>query len=190
MLEGYTMALYNFHRVLISATILFAMGFSLYSYRVYAQAGGSARLLTSVISAAICAGLVGYLIYFNTRIRALYTRHPQPPAAPTGDNPMSDRLEQLTKLLAADPGDPFTTYGIALEHAKAGRHEEAVRWLDQTLGLDPQYCYAYYQKARMLSELGNPDAARTTIDEGITAAAKAGDDHAREELAALLDSLA
>lgn len=102
---------------------------------------------------------------------------------------MDDRLEQLTKLHDADPNDPFCTYGIALEHAKAQRYDEALQWLDKTLGLDAQYCYAFYQKAKVLSQLGRNDDARQVLKVGMETATQAGDDHARSEMAELLDTL-
>lgn len=104
-----------------------------------------------------------------------------------------DRLAPLLKLHAADPADPFCTYGIALEYAKAGRTDDALTWLDKTLALDSHYCYAYFQKGKLLADRGIPgddDAARKTLETGIAAATQAGDAHAREEIAALLDSLA
>ena len=102
---------------------------------------------------------------------------------------MSDRLEQLSKLYDADPNDPFCTYGIALEHAKAQRYDEALEWLDKTLGLDSQYCYAFYQKAKALSAMGQDGAAREILKIGMETATQAGDDHARSEMAELLDTL-
>ncbi len=101
---------------------------------------------------------------------------------------MSDRLQQLTKLLDADPGDPFLTYGIAMEHGKADRLDEAIDWLDRTLTIDPKYCYAYYQKAKMLDARGDTDLAKAVLDEGMGAATAAGDAHAREEMAELRES--
>jgi len=105
---------------------------------------------------------------------------------------MSTRLEQLTKLHAADPNDPFCTYGIALEHAKTQNFDEAVRWLDKTLAADPQYCYAYFQKAKMFIEQGEEDRAREVLRTGIGVARKAGNAdaaHAAEEMGALLESI-
>lgn len=103
---------------------------------------------------------------------------------------MSDRLAQLEKLRAADPDDADVPYMIALEHAKLGDPAAAVRHLDQTLALDPGYHYAYYQKAKMLSELGEDDDARAVLDHGITRAT--ADGHAKaigelEELKLALD---
>lgn len=102
---------------------------------------------------------------------------------------MSDRLTQLTKLHQTDPDDPFCTYGIAMEYAKAGQHDQALEWLDKTLAADKLYCYAYYQKAKTLSELGRTDDAHNVLKAGIEAAKQAGDDHAQCEIAELMDTL-
>lgn len=102
---------------------------------------------------------------------------------------MPTRLEQLQKLHAADPKDPFCTYGIALEHAKAQQFDEALRWLDATLAVDPRYCYAFFQKGKVLAEMGQTDAAKAVLEQGIATAQAAGDAHARDEITALLDSL-
>lgn len=99
------------------------------------------------------------------------------------------RLDQLEMLHAADPQDAFLTYGIALEHAKAQRFADAITWLDKTLGIDPHYCYAFFQKAKMLSEQGEEERAREVLRLGMEVAAKAGDAHAREEMGALLQSM-
>jgi tetratricopeptide (TPR) repeat protein len=103
---------------------------------------------------------------------------------------MSPRLTQLHKLHAADPRDPFLTYGIALEHAKAGQLDDALAWLDKTLAADRKYCYAYFQKAKMLSEKGDDDGAKATLHEGIRVAREAGDEHAGSEMMQLLESMA
>ena len=102
---------------------------------------------------------------------------------------MSPRLIQLQKLHAADPRDPFLTYGIALEHAKAGAFDDAITWLDNTLLIDPKYCYAYFQKSKMLSEKGEEEAAKAVLREGMAVAQTAGDAHAASEMAQLLESM-
>lgn len=99
------------------------------------------------------------------------------------------RLEQLEKLYKADQADPFVTYGIALEHAKLGRYEKAIAWLDTTLRLDPHYHYAYFQKAQALSDLGRDDEARAAAQAGLNQARAADDEKARGELEQLLATL-
>lgn len=99
------------------------------------------------------------------------------------------RLAQLEALLANDPDDPFLRYGIALEHKKAGRLTEALQWLEKTLKADAGYCYAYYQQGQVHEALGEPDAARTAYEQGLSAARAAGDAHAAGEMQAALDLL-
>ncbi len=105
---------------------------------------------------------------------------------------MSDRLTQLLKLHQLDPADPFCTYGIALEHAKTGATETALDWLDKTLALDALYCYAYYQKAKMLNQLGKREDAKAAVKAGLEAARKSKAPEAakaQSELASLLETL-
>lgn len=107
-----------------------------------------------------------------------------PPAPAPGD-----RLAQLLKLHAAEPADPFCLYGIAQEHARAGRHEEALGWYDRALAADPAYCYAYFHKARSLEELERIDDACAVLRAGAEAARLAGDGHALSEIRGYLDQL-
>jgi tetratricopeptide (TPR) repeat protein len=102
---------------------------------------------------------------------------------------MSARLEQLMKLHGLDAADPFLTYGIALEHSKVGAHGEAVKWLDKTLSLDVNYFYAYFQKGKALSALGEEDQARAVLEAGMAAAKAKGDMHAFGEMQGLLENL-
>lgn len=99
------------------------------------------------------------------------------------------RLAQLETLLSKDPDDPFLRYGIALEHKKAGRLDEALRWLNETLAADPAYCYAWYQQGQVFEILGNADAAREAYKSGLAAARTSGDSHALTEMQAALDLL-
>jgi tetratricopeptide (TPR) repeat protein len=101
-------------------------------------------------------------------------------------------LEQLHKVLALDPNDPFVTYGIALEHAKAAQYKTAIEWLDKTLGIDPTYFYAYYQKAKMFIGLGDSKTAGDVLRAGMAIAGKANTGesrHAQSEMQALLETL-
>lgn len=102
---------------------------------------------------------------------------------------MTDRLAQLQKLHAVDPADPFCAYGIGIEHAKAGRRDEAAAWFEKTIAADPAYCYAYYQLGKTLAEMDRPADARAALERGLDAAARGGDQHARDELAALLETI-
>lgn len=98
-------------------------------------------------------------------------------------------IDQLLKVLAAEPHDPFTLYGLAQEYAKAGKTAEAVDYYDRCLAADPTYCYAYYHKAKALDDAGRVAEAVAVLREGLVAAKKAGDAHAVSEISGYLDML-
>lgn len=98
-------------------------------------------------------------------------------------------LEQLQKLLAAEPNDPFTLYAVAQAHGARGEHEQAVEFYDRCIGADGDYVYAYYHKARSLAALKRVEEARTAIRAGLDAARRSQDAHASRELEELLESL-
>jgi len=98
-------------------------------------------------------------------------------------------IEQLEKLLAATPDDPFLLYGLAQEHAKKGDIAKAVEFFDRCLAADPAYCYAYFHKARVLHEAGRTAEAVKTLRDGAAAAKKAGDAHALSEISGFLDEI-
>ena len=103
--------------------------------------------------------------------------------------PKNDRLSQLKNLLEKDPRDAFCMYGIAMEHAKYQRLEEAIAWFNQTIETDPSYSYAWYHKAKCQDLNGDTERACETLREGIKNATDAGDCHAAEEMSDLHNEL-
>ena len=105
---------------------------------------------------------------------------------------MTNRLEQLQKLHTADPTDPDVTYMIAMElmkSADADGTSGGIDWLNKTLDLDPNYLYAYFQKAKAQAEQGNDETARATLQLGIQKSQAAGDAKAVSELSELHQSM-
>lgn len=98
-------------------------------------------------------------------------------------------IEQLQKLLAADPNDTFVLYGLGQAYAKAGRTAEALEHYDRCLSVDPTYAYAYYHKARALEDAGRVPEAVAVLREGVAIARRGTDAHAVTELSAYLDML-
>ena len=102
---------------------------------------------------------------------------------------MHDRIEQLTKMLQAEPDDAFCMYGLALEYAKRGDLDEAASWFDRTIAADPRQCYAYFHKARSQQEAGDATSAQATLRAGLKQARAIGDLKAASEIEAFLDEL-
>ena len=102
---------------------------------------------------------------------------------------MANRMAELQRLLEREPNDPFLRYGIAMEHKKAGRFDDALDWFGRTLEVEATYCYAYYQQAQIHEERGDADAARAVYAKGIKVADGCGDAHAAGEMRAALEVL-
>ncbi len=99
------------------------------------------------------------------------------------------RRQRIQEMLAEDPTDPFLRYGLAMDHAGAGEHEEAARCFGDLLRDSPDYVAAYLQAAKVLRQLGRDDEARAVARTGVGAARKKGDEHAAGELESFLDDL-
>ena len=98
-------------------------------------------------------------------------------------------VEQLERLLEADPTDTFVLYGLAQAHAKETRHEEALGYYDRVIEVDPHYCYAYFHKARSQEALGQTQGAIATLQAGLEASRESGDAQALGEIGGYLEAL-
>jgi Tfp pilus assembly protein PilF len=98
-------------------------------------------------------------------------------------------MRQLRQMLQRQPEDPFLLYGMAMEYKKAGDAGRALEYFDHVLRRDPNYCYAYYQRAQVHESLGDVEAARRILRQGLEAARRAGDAHALSEIDAALTLL-
>jgi Tfp pilus assembly protein PilF len=101
----------------------------------------------------------------------------------------SSRMEKLRLMLEKSPGDTFLLYAVALEYRKSGDPKSAVEYLDKVIQHDWGYCYAYHQKGQILESQGDIDAAKEAYHQGIDAAARKGDQHAGQEIAASLEMI-
>lgn len=102
---------------------------------------------------------------------------------------MTERLELLKNILAQDPKNTLARYGLAMEYGKTGRLEDAVTEYRELVAHNPDYAYAYFQGGQALEKLGRTEEAREMYAQGVEAATRVGDQHARSELQAALDML-
>ena len=69
-------------------------------------------------------------------------------------------FERGMRLSPLDPLGRAFTFGLALAHFAAARYEEAVQWLDRTLGEEPRYRLAMRTKAVCYAYLDRMEEAR------------------------------
>jgi Tfp pilus assembly protein PilF len=101
----------------------------------------------------------------------------------------SQRMTRLQAMLEKQPDDAFLLYSLGMEYKNAGDPAAALEWFDRTLSADPNYCYAYFQKGQTHESAGDAEAAKRAYREGIEAAKRSGDEHARSELQGALEMI-
>jgi len=101
----------------------------------------------------------------------------------------SQRMQQLQRMLEREPNDPFLLYGLALEYKKGNDPQKAIEFLDRVIGVDPLYCYAYHQRGMIYESLGDLESAKRSYRDGMEAATRKGDAHARGEIEGALSMI-
>jgi Tfp pilus assembly protein PilF len=102
---------------------------------------------------------------------------------------MPDRMIKLQQMLEKQPNDTFLLYALAMEHKKSGTYADALNFLSRVIGKDPAYCAAYHQAAQIHELAGDLGAARKAYRDGIAAADRKGDFHAKEEMQSALSMI-
>jgi Tfp pilus assembly protein PilF len=99
------------------------------------------------------------------------------------------RRELLEAFVAQKPDDAFSRYGLAMECLNTGNTSAAENNFRELLRRNADYVPAYLMFAQMLVKDSRPEDAREILQQGISAASKAGNGHALSEMEALLGEL-
>ncbi len=99
------------------------------------------------------------------------------------------RRQMLEEFVASKPDDAFSRYGLALECMNNGDPSAADSHFRELLARNADYIPAYLMYGQLLARESRTDEARRVLSNGIAAATKAGNQHARSEMEALLDEL-
>ena len=75
-----------------------------------------------------------------------------------------DRLGMLRKMAASKPGDPFPSYGLAMELVKQGEHDEARTTFAGLTERHPDYVATYLMYGNLLVSLGARDDAAAVFE--------------------------
>ena len=99
------------------------------------------------------------------------------------------RLDLLAERVQKNPKDLLARYGLAMEYAQQGAHDQAWENFRLLLEANPDYVAAYYQAGRLLQKMGQMQQAREMLRQGILVSARVGDLHSKSELEAALAEL-
>ena len=99
------------------------------------------------------------------------------------------RLERLSELARKNPGDPFASYGLAMEYGRQEQNQEAINTFDGLMQERPDYLPTYFQYGTLLQQMGESSQAEVVFTQGIATAQEQGDQHTRDELSQALEQL-
>lgn len=100
------------------------------------------------------------------------------------------RRQKLEEFLVQNPTDAFTLYGLALECLNSADFASAESYFRTLIRSHPDYVPGYQMYAQTLAQNNRPDEARSILTQGIQAATRSNNQHARSEMESLLESLA
>ncbi len=99
------------------------------------------------------------------------------------------RIQTFRTFVEKSPDDPFARYSLAMALRSAGRGEEAAAEFQELRRRKPDYVAAYLMLGQTLEALGRAADAAAAYEEGIAAATRTNDQHARDELERALEAL-
>ena len=95
----------------------------------------------------------------------------------------------LEEFVAQKPDDAFSRYGLAVECMNSGDTAAADEHFRALLERNAGYVPGYLMYGQFLVRAARTEDARRVLSAGIEAATKAGNQHARSEMEALLNEL-
>jgi thioredoxin-like negative regulator of GroEL len=99
------------------------------------------------------------------------------------------RRQVLEEFVCKNPADSFSRYGLAMECMNTGDSASADSHFRELLQRNPEYVPAYLMYGQLLARESRSEEARQILTQGIAAATKGGNAHARSEMEALLAEL-
>jgi len=99
------------------------------------------------------------------------------------------RRQTLEEFVATKPDDAFSRYGLALECMNDGDPSAADLHFRALLERNADYIPAYLIYGQLLAREQRIEEAKRVLANGIAAAVKKGNEHARSEMQALLTEL-
>jgi hypothetical protein len=108
---------------------------------------------------------------------------------PVMSDQKKSRRAMLEDLVAKNPDDAFTRYGLAMECMNSGDGSVADTHFRHLVEHNADYVPAYLMYGQFLARESRNEEARQILTTGISAATKANNQHARSEMEALLNEL-
>lgn len=100
-----------------------------------------------------------------------------------------NRIIFLEDFLEKKPNDDFAQYALAMEYAKVDRLSESISCYETLLARNPDYSAGHFQYALLLQRKGDIESAKQRFREGISAATRTKNNHAKKEMMDALEAI-
>lgn len=101
----------------------------------------------------------------------------------------AERLAQWKEIIALDPSDPSSHFGLGKELFDAGDHARAAEEFKTAIGLDERYTAAYRLLGNALEKTNRLAEAMAVYQKGLQIAEETGDLQAGKEMQVFLKRL-
>lgn len=98
-----------------------------------------------------------------------------------------DKIAALQEILKQNPQDAFARYGLAMEYVHRNQPDLALAQFDHLQAQHPDYTAGYQMAAQTLLRMGRVEEAQARLRLGIACAQRTGNQHARNEMEAMLE---
>jgi predicted Zn-dependent protease len=99
------------------------------------------------------------------------------------------RIEAFRAFVTKSPDDAFARYSLAMALRSAGEGDEAAAEFQELRRRRPDYVPVYLMLGQTLEALGRTAEAAGAYEDGIAAATRMNDAHARDELGQALEAV-
>jgi predicted Zn-dependent protease len=99
------------------------------------------------------------------------------------------RIQAFRAFVGKNPDDAFARYSLAMALRSSGLAAEAATEFEELRRRKPEYVPAYLMLGQTLEALGRDGDAVKAYEDGIAAATRANDMHARNELGQALETV-
>jgi predicted Zn-dependent protease len=99
------------------------------------------------------------------------------------------RIQAFRAFVAKNPDDAFARYSLAMALKSAGLGADAATEFEELRRRRPEYVPAYLMLGQTFEALGRDGDAVKAYEDGIAAATRANDMHARNELGQALETV-
>lgn len=99
------------------------------------------------------------------------------------------RIEKLMQMLAENKEDSFALYALGMEYEGMNQPDEAIKYFNKVLHLEPTNISVYYRLGIILQQKGMDDEALSMLKTGLVLLKDCKDQKTKNEFHSLIEEI-